>query len=60
VYSVNAVSKVSVSCWASQIAGSEKGQAEFSDTHCSGWPTAAVTRSLLNMLMNSFEMTYGL
>lgn len=51
VYIVNAVDKISVCCRASQIAGSEKGQAEFSDTQCSGWPTTAVTLSLLNMLM---------
>jgi hypothetical protein len=43
----NAVDKSTVSCWASRIAGSEKGQAELSDVPRSGRPTTAVTPTLL-------------
>jgi hypothetical protein len=41
------LTKSTVDCWASQIAGSEKGQAELSDAHVSGQPKTAVTRALL-------------
>jgi hypothetical protein len=36
VYGVNAVNKGNVGHWASQIAGSEKGQAELNDAHHPG------------------------
>jgi len=41
------VDKSSVSCWASQISGSEKDQAELSDVCHSGEPTITVTWALL-------------
>jgi hypothetical protein len=47
VYRDNAVDKSTVSHWTSQIAGSEKGQAELSDVPLSGWPTVSVTLALL-------------
>jgi hypothetical protein len=47
VYGDSAVDKSTASHWASQIAGSEKGQVELSDAPHSGWPTTAVTPALL-------------
>jgi hypothetical protein len=47
VYGDNAVDKNTICHWASQIAGSEKSQAELSDTPRSGRPTTAVTPALL-------------
>jgi hypothetical protein len=47
VYGDSAVDKSTVSRWASQIAGSEKGQAELGDIPRSGRPTTAVTPALL-------------
>jgi hypothetical protein len=54
---VNAVDEGTVSRWASQIAGAEKGQEELSDTRRSGLSKTAVTQSCFNLLMNSFELT---
>jgi hypothetical protein len=47
VYGDNAVDKSTISCWASRIAGSEKGHAELSDAPRSGRPTTAVTPALV-------------
>ena len=47
VYCLSAVDKSTVSCWASQISGSEKDQAELSDICHSGEPTTTVTWALL-------------
>jgi hypothetical protein len=47
VYCLGAVNKSTVSCWASQISGSEKDQAELNDICHSGKPTTAVTWALL-------------
>jgi len=47
VYCLSAVDKRTVSCWASQIPGSEKDQAELRDICLSGEPTTTVTWALL-------------
>ena len=47
VHCLSAVAKSSVSCWASQISGSEKDQAELNDVCHSSEPTITVTWALL-------------
>jgi hypothetical protein len=52
MYLVNAVDGDTVSLWASQTAGAEKGQSELSDMCRSGRSETAVTQSCFNLLMN--------